>query len=335
MFAVAIAGGGLKRAHAGGAHGDHAPAAGAGLADAAQGLGRHDVAFGVHDVLADARDAHRLESAGAHVQGDEGAFHAHGCQTVEHGLVEMQTGGRRGHGAGLGGVDGLVAGFVPAVGAVRDVGGQGHAAVAFQEFQHGGGKVQLEQFVPAAPDLGLEGAVGQDQACARAGRLAGAHMRQGAPGFGDAFDQDLDLSAAVLAAAQPGLDDAGVVEDQQVARAQQTGQVGELTVVQAAGAVQVQQPAGVAPFGGMLGDQFGGQFVVELGNIEGVGHGWSGGPARASGKKNVWGGKNRGYFSPMRRRVDARLPGPGSGARGSPGICPFIGPAALDYADAF
>jgi len=257
-------------------------------------------------------------------------------EPVEHGLVEMQTGGRRGHGAGLGGVDGLVAGFVLAVGAVRDVGRQGHAAVAFQEFQaRGRGSPSSNTFVPAPPDLGLEGAVGQNQSCARAWRLAGAHMRQGAPGLGDAFDQDFDLTAAVLAAAQPGLDDAGVVEDQQVARAQQAGQVDELPVVQAAGAVQVQQPAGVAPFGGMLGDQFGGQFVVELGNIEGVGHGRSGCRRGRPGRKMSGEGKTGGilvrcFIGSMRVR-----PARGAGAGGSPGICTAIGPATLDYADGF
>ena len=39
------------------------------------------------------------------------------------------------------------------------------------------------------------------------------------------LDQGLDRAAAGLVAIQPGLDDAGVVEDQQVADSQQRGQL--------------------------------------------------------------------------------------------------------------
>ena len=106
----------------------------------------------------------------------------------------------------------------------------------------------------------------------RAGRLAGAHVGQGAVGLGDALDQHLDLAAGGLVAVQPGLDDAGVVEDQQVAGPQQAGQVGEAPVMQLAGVIQVQQPAAAAFGGGRLGDELGRQLVVEVGNGERSGH---------------------------------------------------------------
>ena len=73
-------------------------------------------------------------------------------------------------------------------------------------------------------------------------------------------------------AVQPGLDDAGVVEDQQVAGPQQAGQVGEAPVMQLAGVIQVQQPAAGAFGGGRLGDELGRQLVVEVGNGERSGH---------------------------------------------------------------
>ena len=183
----------------------------------------------------------------------------------------MQAGGGRGHGAGLAGVDRLVALVVAGVGFVRDVGRQRGGAVRVQQVQHGAWEADVEEFAFAAQHGGFEG-VGQAQHHARTGRLAGAHMGQDAVGFGDAFDQHLDLAAGDLVAVQPRLDDAGVVEDKQVLRTQQRGQVGELPVVQLARAVQVQQAAAGAFGGGRLGDELGRQFVIEIGDGEGLGH---------------------------------------------------------------
>ena len=104
------------------------------------------------------------------------------------------------------------------------------------------------------------------------GDLLARTWARGAVGLGDALDQHLDLAAGGLVAVQPGLDDAGVVEDQQVAGPQQAGQVGEAPVMQLAGVIQVQQPAAGAFGGGRLGDELGRQLVVEVGNGERSGH---------------------------------------------------------------
>ena len=205
------------------------------------------------------------------MQRDEGALHAQGVQLVQRGLIEVQAGGGRRDGAGFARVHGLVAGVVAGVGLVRDVGRQRRGAVGVQQVQHRTGKADVEQLALAAQHHGVEG-VGQAQPHAGAGRLAGAHVGQGAVGLGDALDQHLDLAAGGLVAVQPGLDDAGVVEDQQVAGPQQAGQVGEAPVMQLAGVIQVQQPAAGAFGGGRLGDELGRQLVVEVGNGERSGH---------------------------------------------------------------
>ncbi|KAG1435612.1 hypothetical protein G6F57_021045 [Rhizopus arrhizus] len=119
-------------------------------------------------------------------------------------------------------------------------------------------------------------------------------MGQDPVGLGDAFDQDLDLAAGDLVARQAGLDDAGVIEDKQVARAQQAGQIGELPVVQLAGAVQVQQAAARAFGGRRLRDEFGRQLVIEIGNGQGLGHA---GICLSEGGRP---GKNRGPRRPGR-----------------------------------
>ncbi|MNL30805.1 hypothetical protein D3C87_1525630 [compost metagenome] len=149
------------------------------------------------------------------MQGDEGARHAQLGQAVQRGLVEVQAGGGGRDRAGLAGVDRLVAVVVAGVGRMRDVGRQRGGAVRVQQFQHGAGKADVEEFAFAAQHRGLEG-VGQAQHHAGPGRLAGAHMGQDAVGFGDAFDQHLYLAAGDLVAGQARLDDARVVEHQQI-----------------------------------------------------------------------------------------------------------------------
>ncbi len=50
-------------------------------------------------------------------------------------------------------------------------------------------------------------------------------MRQRVTGIDDALDQYLDQPAALLVSEQAGTDDARVVEDEQVARGEQRGQI--------------------------------------------------------------------------------------------------------------
>ena len=84
-----------------------------------------------------------------------------------------------------------------------------------------------------------------------------------------ALDQHLELAAGGLFAEQARLDHAGVVEDQQVAGAQQRGQLAE-DAVDGRGAGAIEQARGAAFGGGMLRDQFGRQVEIEIGKREGA-----------------------------------------------------------------
>jgi hypothetical protein len=86
------------------------------------------------------------------------------------------------------------------------------------------------------------------------------------PSRNDALDEHLDLPAARLAAEKPRFDDARVVEHYGVSLVDQLGQLGETPVMQGAARIEVQQAACGALGGGMLGDELGGQRVVELGD---------------------------------------------------------------------
>ena len=79
----------------------------------------------------------------------------------------------------------------------------------------------------------------------------------------DAFEHDLDPAATVLDAEEARLDDARVVEDEQVAGPQQRRQFGKLPVGELFTA-DVQQPAAAAFGGRVLGDQFGREGKVEV-----------------------------------------------------------------------
>src|SRR3989344_1539586 len=85
-----------------------------------------------------------------------------------------------------------------------------------------------------------------------------------------AFDQQLQLAAAGLLAKDACLDHARVVEDEQVALAQQAGQLAKDAVHRLHGAA-VQQARGAAFGRGVLGNEFGGQREVEVAEGEHAG----------------------------------------------------------------
>ena len=78
----------------------------------------------MHAVFGNGVHAYRLEGPGTHVQRQPGDFDGTCGELPEQRIVEMQAGGRRSHGAGLAGKNGLVARFVVAAGGVGDVGWQ-------------------------------------------------------------------------------------------------------------------------------------------------------------------------------------------------------------------
>ena len=222
----------------------------------------------MHAVLAQVLAAHRLEGAGAHVQGDAGAADPARGQGVEQGLVEMQARGGRGHRARLARVHGLVALVVGGAVGALDVRRQRHVADALQALAQrlGGVEAQARELALAAQHLD-RAAVVEQQAATGLERLGGAHLRQRLVLALQPLDQDLDPAAAVLAAVQPRRQHARVVEHQQVAGIEQLQQVAEAPVLEAAVGPQHQQAAGGAILQRLLRDQFRRQLEVEVGTL--------------------------------------------------------------------
>ncbi len=83
--------------------------------------------------------------------------------------------------------------------------------------------------------------------------------------------QDLDAAARFLAPPQPGRNDPGIVEDQQIARAQQIRQVPKAAIGNCARRpIQMQQPAG-RPLGNrVLGDELRREIETEVGSTHGA-----------------------------------------------------------------
>ena len=218
---------------------------------------------------------HRLEGAGADMQGEPGALRPTLCDAREQRVVEVQAGGGRGDRAGFAGIDRLVARLVGLAGGALDVGRQRQLAVALEQREQvlAGRKAQVEELAHAAEHLDLEG-VRQPQPAAGLRRLARAHLGERLVWPDRSLDQHLDLAAAVLDAVQSGVDDAGVVEDEQVAGIDALGEGGEHRVGEPRRGILLrlhhQQAAGAALGQWCLGDQLGGQGVVEVG--EGEGH---------------------------------------------------------------
>jgi hypothetical protein len=92
------------------------------------------------------------------------------------------------------------------------------------------------------------------------------------------LDQGLDRPATGLAAIQPRLDDARVVEHQQVARVEQRGQVAEAPVHRRRAAA-VEQARGAALRRGVLGDQLRREREIEVVERVDRGHGIQAVPA--------------------------------------------------------
>ena len=90
-------------------------------------------------------------------------------------------------------------------------------------------------------------------------------VRKGLPASAvTALDEKLDLPAARLAPEKTRFDDARVVQHYGVALVDQAGQVREAPVVQRAARIDMQQAARAAFGGRVLGDELGGQRIVEL-----------------------------------------------------------------------
>ena len=81
-----------------------------------------------------------------------------------------------------------------------------------------------------------------------------------------ALDQYLGTTAGFLAPMQARLADFSVIENENVVWRDQRDQIGKLPILNHAGiAINVQQTASSPLFGRMLGDQFCGEVIVEIG----------------------------------------------------------------------
>jgi hypothetical protein len=181
----------------------------------------------------------------------------------------VQAGRGGGHRPGLARIDRLVAFAILGQGRTFDVGRQRHLALRLEEGHGVAAEFELVQ-VAVAADGGRPLAAGQVHRHAGPEALAGARLGQDAAGSDDPLEQDLDTAPGRLPPVDPGRKDPGVVEDQQVARREEPGQVPEYQVPQPpARAVAGQQPARGTLGCRRLGDQLGGQLVVKVGAAHG------------------------------------------------------------------
>ena len=224
----------------------------------------------MHGVVVHVLRTHRLEGAGADVKGHVVGLHAARGQCVEHGLVEMQAGGRGGHGASLAGEHGLVAVKVSVVGIALDVGRQRHAPHAQQQLLDGFGSIKSQAEELAVTTLHHQPAtVAEFNDAAFLGLLADAELRTELVVVVQALDQDLHGATGFLVAIKARGQHAGVVEHQQVTGLQQLRQIAELAVVKLPGRhVEVQQARRTATGQRALRDQLGRQREVEIGFLQ-------------------------------------------------------------------
>jgi len=235
-----------------------------GAADRLGGLGADFVAFALHAVILDPLGRHRLEGADPHVQRHPGDLDAGGGDLFQQALREVETGRGCGHGSGAAGVDRLIA--LAVLRRVRpvDVRWQGDVAQPLQVGLDRLGEAQEVAAVLALEDhLGNEVLVQLDHR-PRLGPAPGLHQRVPLP-FAEALDQQqLHLSRPAGATAEEASGNhPRVVEDQQVAREQQAGEVRHLGVTVRALAVEHQQAA-LASRRGLLRDARRRQLEVEV-----------------------------------------------------------------------
>ena len=183
----------------------------------------------------------------------------------------MQAGRGRGHRAVVSRKQRLVVGAVLRIGhAAPYVGRQRHGAALLEGGQESRTRGVEGEHDRAVLVLGLDRggeSAGEGQPVARPQPLGRPREGEPAPAAQVADQQrfERDVLAAGRAAAhalQSCRDHLGVVEDQQVAAAQQAWQIAHVAVVQAVGR-DIQEPRRIARRGRALGDQVVGKIEVE------------------------------------------------------------------------
>ncbi len=269
---------GFEGADAGGADGDDAPAAFSGGVQGLGGFRGEFVALLIHGVILDGVAFHRTEGAGADMEGEFDDAAAAGADFLEHFRSKMKAGGGRGDGAGVFGVDGLIAfGIVLGEVIAVNVGGQGRFTDVLEGVEDGvgaGGADTVQSVGAVFENLEGEAAVKADMGADFRAAAAFHHHQPFAVGALHRFNKEaFHLTAGVFVTMGTGGNDAGVVEDQGIAGADEAGKVVHNAVGSgAAGAVQTEH-AGLIPFlGGVLGDEAFRKIVIELGCFHGDHH---------------------------------------------------------------
>ena len=214
---------GFQRAHNGRAHGDHAAPAGI---DRLSAGGRNRVAFLVHPVPTQVFLAHRLERARAHVQGERHDRHALAADPSDQILVEMQPGRGCRHCPRHARVHRLVTLLVFRLGVAVYIGRQRNSTVVIEKTNDRGVEVQQVELADTLDDI--DPVLAKLQEAPGLQRLADPNLAQ-RPAIGptlqmDALDEDLGLTTGVLARHQPGLDDAAVVDHEDIVGTEQIDQ---------------------------------------------------------------------------------------------------------------
>ncbi len=199
------------------------------------------------------------------MQGDAGAGDASGFQRGEQGRREMQPGGRCCDGAGFAREQGLVVGAVGRLGMLApDIGRQRHLALAFEGIhQRRARGVETQRHLARVAPFDRF----RRQTVAELDTGSGLQLLrrpgEGQPGRGiePLVQGDFDAARADAPAQARG-DDAGVVDDHEVARAQQVGKLAHDAILQAVGR-DLQQAGSIARAGRMVGDQCARQIEIE------------------------------------------------------------------------
>ncbi len=123
----------FQRTQTGGTDCNHPAAPRPGLFNRVDRSLRNNIAFAVHCMVCHMLNAHRLKSARSHMQGDISCVNTLLAQGGEHRLIEMQSRSGRGYRARLSCEYGLITAVILCIGAVRNIGRQGQAAIFFQQ----------------------------------------------------------------------------------------------------------------------------------------------------------------------------------------------------------
>jgi hypothetical protein len=227
--------------------------------------------LGMHAMLLDPIHPQRLESAGTDVQRDLRGLDTACAQRFQKVAVEMQPRGRRSHRARPAREHRLIALAVGRRIRPRDIRRQRHVAVTFQQDERvfRGVEFQDEEFPFTPEHARLEGTL-QVQTRPRLGRLARTHLGQQTVRVQHPFHQYFDATTAVFATVQARGNHPRIVQDQQIARTQQSAQVAESAIHDQALAIQTQQAARRAFRERFLGDQINGKIEGKIAALHGA-----------------------------------------------------------------